>query len=185
MTRAQFARAIQADEKWLENTARLLLGSPPGCSPAAARWMGLVRLLTREFALPLARAGELATAALRHPPGTRALPLVETADGSAALVLDLARYHSTLSTDLAAALHHTGPRRRGRPGTRAHARRHDPIRAAAAHGVDLSSLRANLRRTPAELLESLDEDATFLAALRPVARRRRANEVKRRVRRDR
>ena len=170
MTRAQFARAIAADEKWVENTARQL-GRALRYTPAEARWLGLVRVLARDFGVPVARAGALARSALRHPPGTRSVRLAVTDDGTVALELDLARHHSTCSAAISAALHQMGPRRRGRPPARV--RRHDPVAAAAAHGVDVTTLRENRRRSPAELLERLDEDAAFVSALRPTAPRAR------------
>lgn len=91
-----------------------------------------------------------------------------TPDGSAWLTLDLARYHSTFGASLTAALRHDGPRRLGRPPARATRRRRDPLAEAAAYGVDLSLLRASLRRTPAERMDSLDADAAFLDAARRV-----------------
>lgn len=42
----------------------------------------------------------------------------------------------------------------------------DPIRVAAEHGLDLSLLRANLRRTPAERLRQLDGMMEFVRAMR-------------------
>lgn len=170
MTRAQFARAVRADEKWVENAARQL-GRQLAYTPAEARRMGLVRVLARDFGIPLVRADALAETALRHSPETRALALVEATDGSAVLVLDLARYHSTFGVALSTALHHASPRQRGRPRTTPRARRRDPVAVAASHGVDLTLLRESLRHTPAERLASLDENAAFAAALRRVVPR--------------
>jgi len=166
MTRAQFARAVGADEKWVENTARQL-ARPLACSVAEARWLGLVRLLVRDIDLPAARAAELATLALREPPESRAvvLPMTESAVG---VTIDLARYHSAFGASLSAALHIVQPRRRGRPAASSRAAAGDPLAAAEAHGVDLSLLRESLRLTPAERLARLDEDAGFVEAIRPV-----------------
>lgn len=167
LTQEQFALAAGADEKWVENSARQL-GCQLARTPAEARWLGLVRLLTRDFEIPVARAGKLAELALSHRPATPALTLAQSAGSVVALVVNLARYHSTFIASLSAALHHATPRRRGRPATELSGRAHDPVADAAAYGVDVSLLRESLRRTPAELLESLDEDVAFLADICPV-----------------
>ena len=128
--------------------------------------MGIVRLLTRDFGVPAARAAELVDDVLRHPPETRALSLTTIPDSPATLVIDLARYHSTFSAALSAALHHGGPRRRGRPLSRKRARGRDPVAAARAYGVDVSLLRESLARSPAERLARLDANSAFLIGLR-------------------
>ena len=165
LSRAQFAAVVQADEKWVENTARAL-GRQLAYSPHEARWIGLVRLLTRDFGVPATRAADLADEALQHPPDTRALSLAATPDSPAALVLDLARYHSAFAAALSAEIHHGGPRRRGRPSARKRARGYDAVAAAQAHGVDVSLLRQALERSPADRLALLDSSSRFLGGLR-------------------
>ena len=165
LSRSQFATAVQADEKWVENTARTL-GLRLKYTPDEARRMGLVRLLTREFGIPVNRAAELAGDALRHPPETRVLPLAASPESAATLVIDLARYHSTFAAALSAALHHGGPRRRGRQAPRRRMRGRNAVAAAEAHGVDVSLLREALKRPPADRLERLDANSEFLRALR-------------------
>src|SRR5699024_5469630 len=85
LTRSQFAAAIQADEKWVENTARAL-GLELTYTPSEARRMGLVRLLTRDFGISAASAAELADQALRHPPDARAVSLAPAAESPATLL---------------------------------------------------------------------------------------------------
>ena len=165
LSRAQFAAVVQADEKWVENTARTLCHQL-AYSPLEARWMGPVRLLTRDVGIPAVRAAELANEALQHSPETRALSLVASSDSPVAVVLDLARYHSTFAAALSTATHHGGPRRRGRPSVRKRARRYDAVAAAQAHGVDVSLLRQALDRSPAERLARLDANSQFLRGLR-------------------
>lgn len=167
VTRSQFAAAVGADEKWVENTARAL-GRRLEYTPGEARWMGMVRLLARDFGIPATRAGELADEALRQPPETRALPLATSPDGAASLVVDLARYHSRFAAALSAAINHGGPRRRGRRSSRP-ARVRESVARAQAYGVDVSLLREALARSPAERLARLDANAAFLNALRPVS----------------
>src|SRR3982750_486973 len=134
LTRSQFSATVRADEKWVENTARTL-GEQLTYTPAEARRMGMIRVLASEFAIPLARAAELADDALRHPPEERALRLSASPEGVATLVIDLARYHSTFAAALSAALNHGGPRRRGRPSPKKRARGRDAVAAAKAYGV--------------------------------------------------
>jgi hypothetical protein len=131
--------------------------------------MGVVRLLARDFGIPVARAAELADEALRHSRESRAVCLM-AGDGAATLVIDLARYHSTFAAALSAAISHGGARRRGRPPS-TRRRRRDPVGAAESYGVDLSLLREAIGRSPAERLARLDANAAFLNALRPVPRR--------------
>ena len=156
MTRDQFSRSVNADEKWVENTARLL-GLSLVYSQNEARWIGLVRILSHEIGLTLARSAELATEALHKPPSARAVRLGASESSTAEIVLDLARYHSGHNAALSAALALSGPRKRGRPpaATR-HARRSpsvvreravrettwDILARAKKYGVDLDSLRA-------------------------------------------
>ena len=164
LTRAQFAAAVRADEKWVENASRAL-GRRLTYTPDEAREMGVVRLLAAEFGTPVARAGELASEALRHPPDTRALTLATSLDGSATLTMDLARYHSAFAAALSAAITNGGARRRGRPPAKRPSRR-GAVRVAVSHGVDVSLLREALHQSPAERLARLDANASFLHALR-------------------
>ena len=165
LTRSQFATAVQADEKWVENTARTL-GRRLTYTPDEARRMGLVRLLTRELGIPVARAAELTETALRQPRETRAMSLAVSPETAATLVVDLARYHSTFAAALSAAIHHGGPRRRGRHSPRKRTRGREAVAAAEAHGVDVSLLREALERSPADRLARLDANSEFLRELR-------------------
>ena len=167
LTRSQFAAAVRADDKWVENAARTL-DRRLEYTPAEARWFGILRVLTRELGISIGRAAELADDALRQPPETRALPLAESDDGAASVVIDLARYHSTFTAALSAALNHGGPRRRGRAPVKS-SRVREPVARARAYGVDESLVREALERSPAERLARLDANAAFLSALRPVS----------------
>lgn len=80
------------------------------------------------------------------------------------VTVDVYRILATLSAGLSRLRTMQAPRRPGRP---ARARR-DPIRAAEAHGLDLSLVAANLRRTPAERLRQLDGMADFRRRVRRV-----------------
>ncbi|HZK78483.1 MAG TPA: hypothetical protein VFC35_06195 [Gemmatimonadaceae bacterium] len=180
MTRQQFALAVNADEKWIENTARLL-GLALTYSQREARWMGLVRMFDHDIGLTLKRSAALATEAIRHPEQAREVRLGETPSGAAAIVVDLARYHSAHNAALSAALTLAGPRKRGRPSaanralsnSRSAVRERpvevttwDVLARAKAYGVDLSALRDGLNETPAERLERLEDNSRFIAEMR-------------------
>jgi hypothetical protein len=141
------------------------LGLNLGYTPDEACHMGLVRLLARDFGIPVARASELANEALQHPPETRSLTLSTSQQGAVALIIDLARYYSAFVTALSAAITHGEGRRRGRPPTK-RAKSRSALRVAESHGVDLSLLRETMGQSPAERLARLDANALFLNTLR-------------------
>lgn len=162
MTAAQFALAVRADSKWVQNAARIL-GKRFRYSVPEARWLALVRMLNREFSIPLEKAGRLATAALRYPSETREMRLLESGDGAAAIVLDIARFHSDFVASLGTALVLGTPRMRGR---RARGAPGSAVERARKFGVDIDLLHASLALTPEERLARLDSDARFITALR-------------------
>lgn len=172
MTRSQFAMAVLADEKWVENAGRLM-DKQFRYTAAEARWLGLVRVLNQEVGLTLFRAAELADEALRHAPDEESV-IVGRAGGSAAVSIDLARFHSTYAAALSAALDLGGARRRGRP--RANRRQKaGTLESAAQYGVDIDLLREGLRLSPRERLQQLDDNAAFVKAIRPVRKSPRAS----------
>lgn len=166
MTRSQFAMAIHADEKWVENSARLL-GLALRYTAAEALLFGLVRVLNQELGLTLAKAADLAKEALEHAPVTERAIVGRGEYGSAGVAVDLARYHSAYGAAWSAAMELGGPRRRGRP-RRAVTRRSvgDAIERAAEYGVDIDLLRDGLRLSPGERLALANENAAFVDELR-------------------
>lgn len=170
MTRSQFAMAVLADEKWVENASRLM-DKRFRYTPAEARWLGLVRVLNQEVGVTLFRAAELADEALRHAPDEGSV-IVGRAGGSAAVSIDLARYHSTYAAALSAALDLGGARRRGRPRATL-PQKTRTLDRAAQYGVDIDLLREGLRLSSRERLQQLDDNAAFINAIRPVRQPRR------------
>lgn len=171
MTRAQFSRAINADEKWVENSARLLKRTLR-YTPAEARWMGLVRVLVQEVHLPLVRADEIADRAMRLPVDARSVNAEEGESGSAAIVLDMARYHSSHAASLSAALNLVEPGKRGRPRRRVRPSSNKSttlLRAARVYGVDVQALRYGRRDSHDTRLRRLNENASFIGAMRKSA----------------
>lgn len=169
MTRSQFALALNADEKWVENAARLL-GLSLSYTPTETLWIGLLRIFNHNVGLSLARSAELATETLRHAPSTREVRLGEytrQAASAVSVVLDVARYHSQHNAALSSALVLGGARRRGRPSKKVE--RGDAMARAIEYGVDVGALREGLRESPATRLERLEQNAAFVAAMRTSA----------------
>ena len=167
MTRAQFAMAVRADEKWVENAGRLL-SRRFRYTAAEAQWLGLVRILNQDVGLTLNRSAQVADEALEYPPHTGTIVVGQSDDETAGIAIDIARFHSIAGAALAAALDLGGERRRGRPRASLKGKA-ATLRRSASYGVDLDLLRAGLRMSPGERLERLDENAAFIAALHPVS----------------
>lgn len=188
MTRSQFSHAVGADEKWVENSARLL-GRALRYTASEARWLGLVRVLVRDVGLPLGRSAEIAEKAMSFPPDARSAKVDENASGSATLVLDMARYHSSHAAALSAALNLVGSRKRGRPlkpvalSRRTRTDRTSDYESAslaraAQYGVDITALREGLDDSPAVRLRRLEENSVFLGAMRKSASAKRSRSAR-------
>ena len=174
MTRNQFALAVAADEKWVENTA-YLLGLTLNFSPSDVTWMGLIRVFNHGLGFTLARSTELATEALQYAPDTGEVLLGKSSVREGAVVLDVARYHSSRNAALSAGLILGGPRRRGRPARRTGG---DALSRAKKYGVDVDALRIGLNDSAAARLDRLDQNADFIGSMRqlpPAITRRRKN----------
>jgi len=165
MTRSQFALAVLADEKWVENAGRLL-ERRLRYSVEEARWLGLVHVLNQEVGLTLARSAALADETLKHPMTGGSVVVGRTENGSAGVSIDLGRFYSTHAAAFSAALYMGGSRRRGRRSTTP--ARKGFLKRAERYGVDIDLLRAGLHLSPRKRLEQLDENAAFISALRPM-----------------
>lgn len=165
MTRAQFATAVIADEKWVENAQRLL-GRRPRYTPDEARWFALVRLFNQDIGVTLTRAASLAHEALTHPAEARTIVLGKTKIGDAGISIDRALFESSFAASLSAALEMGGPKRRGRISRQARAG-NSAIDRASEYGVDIGLLEAGLKLSVRERLEAADKNAEFINALRP------------------
>jgi hypothetical protein len=157
MTPHQFAAAVGAELKWVQNAARLL-GRRFRRVPSEARWLRLVRLFHDGFGIALKPAAELASDALAMAPAT---------SGDVAAAADYsARIDSSFAAALASALAFHGPKQRGRSRWGKARRGVAALKAAEEHGVDLSLLHESLALTPDQRLRRLDENAAFIRALR-------------------
>ncbi|MGH9424150.1 MAG: hypothetical protein ACRD3J_29530 [Thermoanaerobaculia bacterium] len=168
MTRNQFAMAVNADEKWIENTI-LTLGLALKFTPSNVTWMGLVRVFSHGMGFTLARSAQLATEAIQHAPKTRQAVLGHTPGREGAILLDLARYHSRRNASLSAAIELGGPRRRGRPPRPI---RGDALSRARKYGIDVDALRAGLSDSPSTRLERLEQNVEFVNTIRKNSRRK-------------
>lgn len=157
MTLGELALLVGTDAKWLLN-ASAVLPMPKTYTLALAGRLALARTLQSGLGVPLPRAYAMANDALRlyaggDAPVTLALDSTHTVEVN----VDVHRVLSALSVRLSRLKVMYAPRRRGpRPSAR-----RDKLKAAAEHGLDLSLLRANLRRTSADRLRQLDAMAKF------------------------
>lgn len=165
MTRSQFAMAIGADDKWVENSARLLRKRLKYTPPESV-WMGLVRVFNQEVGLTLARSDELAREALGIEPRASTVLLGQTDRGIARISVDLARYRSSHAASLSAALELGGEKRRGRPRPiKLGGGKRSVLDRAARYGVDIDLLREGLKIPVAERLKIADQNAAFVAEM--------------------
>jgi hypothetical protein len=154
MTLAQFAIAVGAGTKWVQNAAAAL-GRPLAYTEEEARRLGLARVLQSVAGMPLQRAWELACEALASP--SKHTVLAESADGSVQVSVDVRRYLFTFTALLRQASAHE-PRRRGRPSVNRW--------TAESYGLDISQIDANLRRPLAERLREADDAAELMNRFR-------------------
>ncbi|HVD61484.1 MAG TPA: hypothetical protein VNC11_11480 [Gemmatimonadaceae bacterium] len=164
VTRSQFAIAVMAPEKWVENAARLL-NRKFRYTREESVWLGLVRELNFEAGLPLARAAEVADEALGLVDEKGEVVVGRKEGSSAAIVIDMPRFRSSHGAALSSALTLGGTRRRGRPRVRAR-RKGAVLDNASRYGVDLDLLREGLKLTVAERMQRADENAAFVRAMR-------------------
>jgi hypothetical protein len=165
MTLAQFAIAVGAHPKWVQNAAALL-ELDLGYTADEARRLGLVKLLHEELGLTLGRSWDIAVRALEI--GGVEATAFGTPDGVVRLLVDVERYLSDFAARLSLARTHYEPRPRGRPPRR---RARTAVERARRHGLDIGLLRDSLRLTPAERLRRLDTNREFVRALGRARRR--------------
>lgn len=162
MTLSELALVVGADAKWLLNAAAVL-PMPKGYTLALARRLALARALQDGLGVPLPRAYAMAGEALRrYTAGNAPVTLAVDDAGTVEVKIDVHRVLSAVNVRLSRLKTMYAPRRRG---PRSSARR-DPLRVASDYGLDLSLLRANLGRTPAERLRQLDNMAAFRRRVR-------------------
>ncbi len=161
LTLGQFAYALGAPTKWVQNTWAVL-GLDPIYGEAELWRLALVRLLDRAMEVPLKQAYAMALEATPHAGLGRVMELRLVEEGALDVSVDWARFSSTVLAGLSRARTQYQERPRGRPRKE----QLHGIAAARAYGIDIGLLRASLRRSPAERLRALDEDLAFVQRLR-------------------
>ena len=161
MTLTDFALLVDAPPKWVLNT-RAILGPGVRYTVPIAERLALVRVLNRDLGIALPRAWSLAGAALLRPVGQSNVVSVVAGDGLVTLEIDVHRLQAALATRRSQLATMHEPRRAGRKPSRSS----NPVFAAQRHGLDVSLLQANLKRSPSERLRQLDAMASFSSRVR-------------------
>lgn len=159
MTLAEFALLVDAEPKWVLNAIQVL-GRPLPYTMPMAQQLALTRRLQRALQTTLAVAWDLAVMALAH--GADPVRLPATPDSLVIVEIDMARVHSEFNVRRSFVETMHTPRRAGRPRKR----RVTATRAAEQQGLDLSLLKANLDRSPAQRLRQLDGMVAFRQRVR-------------------
>jgi len=165
MTLAQFALAVGAGPKWVQN-AVATLDLRFTYSEAEARVLGLARVIQATSNMPLRRAYAIAEDALASPTAAKATVVAEAPDGSVQVSVDVPRYLSTFSARVALA-----GKQRGRVRERPAKSAGGPIQAAREYGIDISLLESNLRRSPEQRLRLASANSDFIRGFRGKAAR--------------
>ena len=154
MTLAQFALAVNAEPKWVQN-ASAAIGLYLRYSEDEARQLGLAKLIQETAGTPLRGAWEMAGQALANNSPTLAI-VAETGDGSVRLIVDVHRYLCTFSAWLSRAYVYE-PRRRGRPAVREQGPGWED-----AYGISVAHITANMRRPLEDRLAEADDAAELM-----------------------
>lgn len=156
MTLADFAVLVDASPKWVLNT-RAVLGPVIRYTVAVAERLALGRVLNRDLAISLPRAWVLAGEAMARTPDPSGLVNFVAGGGAANLTIDVHRLRSAISTRRSQLANMSRQRCAGRkPKLQS-----NPLTAARRYGLDVTLLKANLSRRPAERLRQLDAMAAF------------------------
>lgn len=159
MTLGEFAALLGVAPRWVQNAA-VRLGRSVRYTLEEARRLALARAIHDAAGTPLPAAYALARRALKAGLPVLRVPSADAADGLVHVVIEMDRFLASFAIELARVRSMYAPKLRGAPP------RHT---SPTTFGVDLGSLRENLRRSPAERLESLQAAADFFAEVRRVS----------------
>lgn len=162
MTLGQFATAVGAPKRWVQNAFQAL-GLPAVYTEPLARRLAFARAVKAAGGMPLRRVFPIAEDALARWPTHKTWELRDP-DGSVRVVLELERFLSDYAVRLSLSRTFYAEKRRGRPRKR----RLRGVALAKWYGVDLTLLVESLKRTPEERLRQLDEAREFFAQARVV-----------------
>jgi enoyl-CoA hydratase/carnithine racemase len=160
MSLAEFAVAVGATPKWVQNARALLHCAGPYTAAEALR-LGLVREIHTSLQVSLKQANSMAGRALEIG-GVGPAVAHSSPDGIVDVLIDVPRYLSNFAVRLSRARTEYEPRRRGRPPRR---RTASAVERAREYGFDIGLLRDGLRLTPAERLRRLESDRSFVRRL--------------------
>jgi len=156
MTLAELALVVGVPPKTILNAAAVL-GTPTRYTLPLARRMAIAMALQQEAGIPLPQAWALAAEALRRfGPASRVVSITGNPPGAVTVRVDVYRILAAVNVRLSQLRTMYAPRRRGRRAAPV-----DPLIRAEAQGLDLSLLRANLRRSPRQRLAQLDAMQDF------------------------
>jgi hypothetical protein len=161
MTLGQFAVAVGASTRWVQNALRALRPRPR-YTPQAAQRLAFAHAVHARLGVPLGRGYELAREALAAWPRRKVWEYA--ADDAVTLRVDLERFLSACAVRLSLSRTYYGEKRRGRP----HKHVRHGIAGARDYGVDIGLLHEQLKRTPEERLRRLDEAVVFVQSLKIV-----------------
>jgi hypothetical protein len=153
MTLGQFAALLRVQPRWVQNAA-LRLGRPVRYTLDEARRLALALAIHEAAGTPLPAAHALARRALGAELPVLSVP---SADSPVHFVIETERFLASFAVELARVRNMYAAKQRGPPPGHV---------SPAAFGVDIASLRENLRRSPTERLESLQAAADFFAKVR-------------------
>ncbi len=162
MTLDQFARVLEASPKWVLNTSRAI-GADHDYSLERARSFAIARAVHEAVQLPLPQAFSLAREVLAEWTGDeRPLSIRMEPSGDVSLTLDVYRLVASVNVRWSTLCESYAPIMRGRPKVKTA----NPLDAARDWGLDLSLLRDNLRKSPLQRLQQLDNMHAFAHTVR-------------------
>lgn len=164
MTLGQFATAVGAPRRWVQNAFQAL-GLAAEYTEPLARRLAFARAVKQACGMPLRHAFPLAEEALARWPAYKTWELVDP-DGSARVVLDLERLLSNYAVRLSLSRTFYAEKRRGRPRKR----KLRGIALAEWYGEDISLIVESLKRTPEQRLQLLDQVIEELKSMKVAGR---------------
>ena len=161
MLLAEFARLVGVSPKWVLNTLPSL-PSRSRYTDVVAQRLVVARAIHAAFGTALPDAFALAQRALHAWDGSvTPVTLRGNAADDVALTIDVYRLMAAYHMRRAELRESYAPMVRGRPRTRSI----DAVAVAADWGLDLSLIRDNLRKSPAERLQQLDAMRAFASGV--------------------
>lgn len=162
MTLGEFATAVGAPRRWVQNAFQAL-DLPAVYTEPLARRLAFAKAVKEACGMPLRRVFPLAADALARWPAHTTWELRDP-NGAVRVVIDLERFLSDYAVRLSLSRTFYAEKRRGRPRKRTLR----GIALAEWYGVDVSLLVESLKRTPEERLRTLDQAVEELRSMREV-----------------